>query len=55
MISEGVETDKQLSFLKQISCDEYQGYILNKPVPIDELNHRLNQALCIQENNFNPP
>ena len=38
VISEGVETQKQLEFLKEIGCDEYQGYILNKPVPIEELH-----------------
>lgn len=38
VISEGVETPNQLEFLKRIGCDEYQGYILNKPMPIEELN-----------------
>lgn len=33
VIAEGVETQKQLSFLKEQKCDMFQGYIYSKPVP----------------------
>lgn len=33
VIAEGVETEKQLSFLKKQKCDMFQGYIFSKPVP----------------------
>ncbi|HMS08890.1 MAG TPA: EAL domain-containing protein [Pyrinomonadaceae bacterium] len=36
VIAEGVETEEQLKFLKLIRCDEYQGYLLSKPVPRSE-------------------
>jgi len=32
VVAEGVETEAQLSFLKQHNCDEFQGYYFSKPV-----------------------
>lgn len=37
VIAEGVETEGQLDFLTQHSCDEFQGYLYSKPVPDAEL------------------
>lgn len=37
VISEGVETNQQLDYLKERDCFGYQGYLLSKPQPIDKL------------------
>ncbi|MBF0449945.1 MAG: EAL domain-containing protein [Candidatus Magnetomorum sp.] len=34
-IAEGVETQGQLDFLAELSCEAYQGYFFSKPVPVD--------------------
>lgn len=36
IIAEGVETDKQLAYLRNYGCDNYQGYLFSKPLPIEE-------------------
>ncbi|MFO1415603.1 MAG: EAL domain-containing protein [Burkholderiales bacterium] len=36
VIAEGVETREQLAFLRELQCDECQGYYLSRPLPTDE-------------------
>jgi len=36
VIAEGVETLDQLELLRQFSCDEMQGYLFSRPVPVAE-------------------
>ncbi len=36
VLAEGVETEAQLAFLANESCDEVQGYLIGRPMPIDE-------------------
>ena len=43
VIAEGVETEEQLAFLREHQCDEFQGYLLSRPVPADELLEILRQ------------
>ena len=35
VVTEGVETEDQLIFLKKRQCDEMQGYLFSKPLPAD--------------------
>jgi len=35
VIAEGVETDDQLAFLRDLGCDQYQGFLRSKPVTAD--------------------
>ena len=36
VIAEGVEDQKQLSYLQSIGCATYQGYWYSKPLPVKE-------------------
>ncbi|MDO9047059.1 MAG: EAL domain-containing protein [Methylobacter sp.] len=43
-IAEGVETAGQLAFLREQGCDEMQGYLFSKPVPIEQFEAVLKQG-----------
>lgn len=36
IVAEGVETFEQLEFLKSVNCDMVQGYIYDRPMPVEE-------------------
>ena len=37
VVAEGVETQAQADFLRQLNCDSMQGYLLSRPLPADQL------------------
>lgn len=37
VVAEGVEKEEQLAFLKSKFCDEVQGFLFSKPLPMEEL------------------
>ncbi len=37
VVAEGVETTAQLAFLQERGCDQVQGYLFSKPVPLEEI------------------
>ena len=41
IIAEGVETTKQIDFLREHGCDLVQGYYFSKPVPREEFREKL--------------
>ncbi|MDP4302210.1 sensor domain-containing protein [Leptothrix discophora] len=45
-LAEGVETEEQLSFLRDEGCQEIQGYLKARPVPADDFAVLLRQAMA---------
>ncbi len=41
VIAEGVETNSQLTYLRNYGCTNYQGYLFSKPLPIEEFEQAL--------------
>ena len=40
VVAEGVETREQEGLLHNLGCDEMQGFLFSKPVPVDQFEER---------------
>ena len=41
IIAEGVETEDQLAILRELNCDQVQGFLFSKPLPVEEFRKLL--------------
>lgn len=41
VIAEGVESQEQLDILNELGCDEIQGYLISKPLSVEDLKKRI--------------
>ncbi|MYM81542.1 EAL domain-containing protein [Duganella sp. FT50W] len=44
IVAEGVETPEQMSFLRELGCDQLQGYLFSQPVPAAEFAAMLREG-----------
>lgn len=47
-VCEGVETEEQVRFLRDIGCAKLQGYYFSKPLPIEDIDELRNNGLIIK-------
>ena len=47
--AEGVETPEQLSSLRLLRCDEMQGYLFSKPLPVESFEQLLLEGACTSQ------
>jgi EAL domain-containing protein (putative c-di-GMP-specific phosphodiesterase class I) len=40
VVAEGVETEEQSRLLRLLRCDEMQGFLFSKPVPVETFEER---------------
>ena len=48
VIAEGVETEKQMKFIKDNGCDYIQGYYFSKPLPPEEFEKLIEKEISIK-------
>lgn len=48
VIAEGVESQEQMNFLKDLSCDQIQGYLVSRPVPREQIDLLIHNAAAIK-------
>jgi diguanylate cyclase (GGDEF)-like protein/PAS domain S-box-containing protein len=44
-VAEGVETNEQLECLSRLGCDVMQGYLISRPLPVEQMTALLNGSL----------
>jgi len=46
VVAEGVENKEQLAYLKHMKCEQYQGYLCSKPLPVKEFEKLFLEHSC---------
>ena len=44
VVAEGVETEEQAKLLRLLKCDEFQGYLFSRPVPVEDIDLLLREG-----------
>jgi len=44
-VAEGVELAQEKSYLESIGCDDMQGYLFSKPLPVEQINYMFTRKL----------
>jgi len=44
VVAEGVESEEQAKILRALKCDQMQGYLISKPLPLGDLSALLAQG-----------
>ncbi len=49
-LSEGVETTEEMDFLENIGCERLQGYLIGRPMPIEQLFEQIDEGkFCVSD------
>lgn len=49
VVAEGVETTEQVTYLRKIHCDEFQGYYFSKPIAASAFERLLKSGHCLPD------
>jgi diguanylate cyclase (GGDEF)-like protein/PAS domain S-box-containing protein len=54
VIAEGVETQLQAKLLGLLRCDQLQGYLMSRPVPAAEAEHKISETYLLRDSHRPP-
>ena len=54
-VAEGVERVQEKAYLESIGCDDMQGHLFSKPLPVEQINYMFTRRLKNPVRNYWPP
>ena len=54
-VAEGVEQIQEKTYLESIGCDDMQGYLFSKPLPVEQINYMFTRKLKNPVRSYWPP